>query len=313
MSLLSGKSCLPALGRPRYFHRAPRKAASSEPSTKRAPTAAGGYRGGTRKGLDLTLGGPVLSGSTTTTTTSRFFAPPTAPAAAQGALRGGILLRTLRAPDGRVLSGPSLLVDELLRLSGAPSVAALVTALWDGDTDAFPSDGPPRDGGDARGASLRLRAVDAPRARRTIYRSPRIGLDLSHASIPLPSGGSTDATLRHARTAFVARRYRCFVRPELLTANGRGQTFLGVYDSLSDADRQGPGERVAGRLAGAMGLSRKTGSAATVLKYLRSYEDGRGMALKRFVGGAGKGAGASPAPFLQMMGCLDALQRKEEA
>ena len=58
----------------RYFHRAPRRANTDPlvPST----TAAGGYRGGTRKGLDLTFGGPVLPLSSQAATTSKFFTKP---------------------------------------------------------------------------------------------------------------------------------------------------------------------------------------------------------------------------------------------
>lgn len=78
-----------------YFHRAP----------TRSPPAAGaplpGFRGGTRKGLDVTFGGP-------------------------GAV-GGILLRSMRrVSDGTLISGPSLLVDELLSTSSQPSIAALI-------------------------------------------------------------------------------------------------------------------------------------------------------------------------------------------
>ena len=59
----------------------------------------GSYRGGTFKGLDLTFGRP---GS-----------------------YGGVLLRSLRDDAGALVSGPSLLVDRLLSLTGAASIAEL--------------------------------------------------------------------------------------------------------------------------------------------------------------------------------------------
>lgn len=63
----------------------------------------GSYRGGSFKGLDVTFG-PVGD-------------------------VGGILIRTLEAPDGARINGPSLCVDHLLERTGAASVAALDEAL----------------------------------------------------------------------------------------------------------------------------------------------------------------------------------------
>ncbi|KAG9317912.1 hypothetical protein JVU11DRAFT_2143 [Chiua virens] len=84
-----------------YFHRSPRRADTSVPGLP--VTAAGGYRGGTRKGLDMTVGAPCIIQTSN--------APVT--------VRGGALLRTIRRRlDNHVVCGPSLLVDEILRLSG---------------------------------------------------------------------------------------------------------------------------------------------------------------------------------------------------
>jgi hypothetical protein len=58
-----------------------------------------GYRGGSFKGLDLTIG--------------------------DGEARGGILFRAAETPDGRIIDGPSLLVDHVLRLCKIASVAEL--------------------------------------------------------------------------------------------------------------------------------------------------------------------------------------------
>ncbi|KAG2111841.1 hypothetical protein DEU56DRAFT_929170 [Suillus clintonianus] len=47
------------IGSHRYFHRAPKRSNTSQANL--AAPVAGGYRGGTRKGLDLTFGGPVCT------------------------------------------------------------------------------------------------------------------------------------------------------------------------------------------------------------------------------------------------------------
>jgi hypothetical protein len=223
-------------------------------------------------------------------------------------LRGGILLRTLRrTSDNKVFSGPSLLVDELLRLTRSSNIAQLVTTAWGGDTYAFPCST-----ATTSRPSLRLHAqpsVSQGVARRyAIYRSPRIGLDLSNPSIPVPTSSSDAAlktTLAHSRPTFITRRYRYFTHPHLLTANGRGHTLLGVYETRqSTAEDDATAESVtAEALADVTGL--KLGTAA---KYLAEYRAGAGDSLVRFLGARGKGAGSSPVSFLRMTGCLDALQ-----
>jgi hypothetical protein len=81
-----------------YFHRA-------------GPGPNAGYRGGSRKGVDLTFGQP------------------------DGSAAGGILLRSMCQVDekgedvpDRVISGPSKLVDELVSLSGADSIEHVKTS-----------------------------------------------------------------------------------------------------------------------------------------------------------------------------------------
>jgi hypothetical protein len=59
----------------------------------------GVYRGGSFKGIDVTFG--------------------------DGTARGGILIRGAEAADGTLIDGPSLLVDRLLRLCAAATVAGL--------------------------------------------------------------------------------------------------------------------------------------------------------------------------------------------
>ena len=90
---------------------------------------------------------------------------------------------------------PSLLVDELLRLSGASNIATLVSSTWSGDTHAFPASDPER----PTRTSLRLHAIAKPMHAQTVYCSPRIGLDLSHKSIPTTADENTLA--QHPRAS----------------------------------------------------------------------------------------------------------------
>ncbi|KAG6885596.1 hypothetical protein C0992_005019, partial [Termitomyces sp. T32_za158] len=127
------------------------------------------YRGGSRKGVDLTFGG---SHPETRNVSAYFENAVSTVESNQSSARGGALLRSLRrVSDSKVISGPSLLVDEILRLSNAADIPELVEKKWKGDTSAFGS----------RPNSLFLRArasFSQPKA--AVYRSPRIGLELSH-------------------------------------------------------------------------------------------------------------------------------------
>ncbi|KZV64070.1 hypothetical protein PENSPDRAFT_640094 [Peniophora sp. CONT] len=245
-----------------YFHRAPRKTPIPKAAAGLKPA---GYRGGTRKGLDITLGCPSsLSGTN---------------------MRGGILMRTIRRiSDQRIISGPSLLVDEILRVSGATGLKDLVETHWLGDISI---------GSHSSGAKswLNLERVEKPKSLGTIYNSPRIGLDLSHPSVQI------DKT--NPRLRFVCAHYRYYMHPELLIANGRGQTFLGVIlltpkmlDCSLDAFVLNVSDRV--------GMQQ-----ATAVKYLNIYRAARETgSLSGFIGSVGKGAGSSAVPFLGMAGAV---------
>jgi len=144
-------------------------------------------------------------------------------------LRGGILLRTIRrTSDLKVISGPSLLVDEILRLSGAADIPELVEGKWGGDISAWTPDSPT---GTTRPTSLSLQRRNGGTSIRKspIYRSPRIGLELSHYS--------TKDSLDHPRVVYVSKPYRYFIQPDLLVANGRAHTFLGVYQTCRQSGR----------------------------------------------------------------------------
>ena len=185
-----------------YFHRAP--------AGKNGGVSKTGYRGGTRKGLDLTFGGPVESG---------FFASSSSGASSSTAkstsdTRGGILLRCLRRrSDKAIISGPSLLVDEILAQSGAQSISELVegASFWGGKTGAF--------GASSVGSpTLRVRRNDDSEdaeEQPVVYSSPRIGLDLSNPNVTL--------SLSDLRIQLIARPYRYIVHPELVTSKGKGK------------------------------------------------------------------------------------------
>ncbi|KAL0573654.1 hypothetical protein V5O48_008300 [Marasmius crinis-equi] len=300
-----------------YFHRAPKK---SEDASRSLTSS--GYRGGTRKGLDLTLGcAPPAAPSRSATIRSRFFgdteitgssdcpgsSKPT-PVASGVDLRGGILLRSMRrlGVDEKVISGPSLLVDEILKQSDprtdnpkALGIADVVDGLWKGDISAFSHRKK-----DSRLSSMFLKAVERPALAKsgiqnipTIYKSPRIGLELSHPGT-LPEAS-------HPRVIYLNRRYRYFVNPRSLIANGRVQTFLGILDVVQSEDMTNTGrDKIHAaskeRIAELTGL--KAGSVANYLNsFLEGYEEGK---LKAFVGPSGKGASSSPATYLRMMGTL---------
>ena len=309
-----------------------------------------GYRGGTRKGLDITLGRapPAVA--------SKFFPSSSAPSATESSeasdiVRGGALLRSVRrVSDQRVISGPSLLVDEVLRLSGAKEIAELVTVHWNSDISAFPPSTPSPSSVLDTAAQLRklprsttgllreplstmylIRAPPPARAaaepkfkealvdgRPRIFRSPRIGLDLSHSSIPSASSSSSEslpAALAHPRVTFIARPYRFFVSPYLLTYNGRGQSFVGVYDALVARGHCANDRELLGELVRLTGIKGPT--ATKYLMELRlGLEEGE---LGDFTGAKGKTVSSSVTGWLRMIGTLRRLgageqkEREEEA
>ncbi|TDL30081.1 hypothetical protein BD410DRAFT_710865 [Rickenella mellea] len=303
-----------------YFHRAPRRSNDSS----RSKTSASGYRGGTRKGLDLTIGklgtttttttatttSPYFSSSTsssTTTTTTTAGASSSSNVQREGPerdVRGGILLRSLRrVSDGKVISGPSVLVDEVLRASGAGGIKELVEDIWGGDTNAFqvsPS------AGNKGKASLRVEAIQDSEKEEGghgyIYSSPRIGLDLSHPG--------TSASPTHPRVAFVDAPYRFFVRPDLLTANGRPQTFLGVFSRLC-ADK-GDGFSLSLREADEEALDEfaKTSGIGrgAVVRYYADYRHGR---EKGKVSTYVKVKTSSPSEYLRMVGAVTSARSRK--
>ncbi|KAK0230119.1 hypothetical protein IW262DRAFT_379628 [Armillaria fumosa] len=249
-----------------YFHRTPRRSDDSTQSL----ISTSGYRGGTRKGLDLTI-------STVNPTKSPYFPSSSSqPNDSEKKAYGDVLLRTLRdLNSGKIISGPSLLVDHILLLSGAEKISDLVQDRWGNDINAFknPSVGESK-------THMFLCPASTANPKLHIYKSPRIGLDLSHPG--------TTASLTHPRVEFISQPYRYFVNPEKLTANGRAQTLLGVL----------PHKQLSG-------LKDKTLNA-----YMAEYQtglDGKAK-LEEFVGARGKGISSSPTKYMKLMGCIEALK-----
>ncbi|THU86181.1 hypothetical protein K435DRAFT_590386, partial [Dendrothele bispora CBS 962.96] len=289
-----------------YFHRVPRNTNNSNRNT----THSTGYRGGSRKGLDLTFGGPV------SVATSPYFQEDSLnQETSANSLRGGILLRSIqRVKDGKVISGPSLLVDELLAASKASSITKLVENHWKGDISCFRQHAT-MNGSDSDSSSsstfssLTVRPCESQQSDSdssvelpVVYRSPRIGLDLSNQKITL-------STPPHPRVIFVSKTYRYFIYPTLLTANGRHQTFLGALYSISSGPK--PVIRVDDQTK--TRISSITGIRdGTVQVYLDHFVSGYGdpendvapASLSSFIGSAGKGVSSNPARYLKMMGCL---------
>ena len=95
---------------------------------------------------------------------------------------------------------------------------------------------------------------------------------------------------------FVCKPYRYVVNPELLTLNGRPQTFVGVYDRLSKST-EGDTIKLAKAIAGTTGIQERT-----VLKYIDCLS--LGLDGKRGMGGFIRTKTRSVADYLVMVGAL---------
>lgn len=273
-----------------YFHRAPKPGGGVSMT---------GWRDGTRKGLDLTFGGPVDASAAAVSSS----ADPVKET------RGGILLRTLmRRSDSQVICGPSLLADEVISKSGAASIRDLVQEVWAGDTYAFGNTGNDSVNSINRQVTLSVRKNDtsAPRAKvPTLYSSPRIGLDLSNPTVT--------PTSDHPRVVYVSKSYRYFTQPALFGDKGRVHSFVGVYSHLLAGHARPPTgpEWDTASLSSCIAsiLSMRPELALKYVGHFHANEPGDLEALKQYVGKAGKGASGSPAAFLGMMGVLVEGQR----
>jgi hypothetical protein len=114
--------------------------------------------------------------------------------------------------------------------------------------------------------------------------------------------------LTHPRVVYVSKPYRYFLHPNLLTVNGRVQTFIGVYNACRASGRNS---------SNAFGLRRdiiRVGGFSEKIaeKYLADYKDGvKNGLLKTFVGARGKGISSSTSGCLKLFGTLARLQETE--
>jgi len=165
-----------------YAHRHPLQRESGRWYFHRTGTG-GRYRGGSFQGLDLTLG--------------------------DGSAYFGVLIRSVVTPEARVIDGPSLVVDHLLRLTGAEGVAALDRRIAGRSVGA--SDSP-----------VHLRPAARPRTA-TVWSSPRVGLSLAQAI------GSPQAA------RFVGRPYRFLTEPRAIR-KGKPHLVLALHGRGEKAD-----------------------------------------------------------------------------
>ncbi|MEJ5276705.1 MAG: hypothetical protein WHU94_12415 [Thermogemmata sp.] len=174
------------------------------------------YRGGSFKGLDITF--------------------------SDGQGWGGILLRGLQLPDGTITSGPSRLVDAVLRLAGQRQAADLDRLLQGRHAEDVTAPLCLRRSSEAEGQG---KPGDA--SIREMYATARVGLTLRRERA-CPAG------LR-----FLLRPYRFLIQPRALAA-GRPQLILALYLQGHTPDR----------------IQALTGTpAAAIRRYLQAYQQGQ--------------------------------------
>jgi len=194
--------------------------------------------------------------------------------------------------NGGVISGPSLLVDKILGITESRNIAELVRTKLEGSISAFSCQNDPC--GDHR-AKIYLANVPKNTSTHlpTIHRSPRIGLDLSHPTV--------SPQRNNPRVIYVSKLYRYFVHPELLKANGRSHTLIGLH--LEQPVRDNllyDHSALIRRLTEVTTLRR-----ATIQNYIDDYAEGfANRSLAEYVGTAGRGASSNPRTFMRMMGVL---------
>jgi hypothetical protein len=199
-----------------------------------------------------------------------------------------MLIRSVRrVQDDAVISGPCLVVDELLRQSSAADIKILVVEHWLKRVKGLE----PNNDGDG----MWIEPVGSPNvgALPVVHSSPRIGLDLSHAA--------TTPALDDPRVLFVARSYRFYLAPESLKVNGRIQTFAGLI-LLHDTSKPLSHTTII-REALAQGFSE-----SATKKYIQAFEQGLANAkLNPYIGSAGKNLASSAVRYISMVATLRKL------
>ena len=132
------------------------------------------YRGGSFKGLDITIGG--------------------------NGTFGAILLRSIKTDDGRVINGPSLIVDYLIESAGYESISELDRAIA---------------GRSVNDPSSPLHLTQSRTRNAKIYSSPRVGLTLKKIS------------RKEKPQDFIMKGYRFLTEPKSVK-KGRPYTIIGL-------------------------------------------------------------------------------------
>lgn len=140
----------------------------------------GSFKSGTFKGMDLACGGGLGSG-----------------------IHAGFLVRAIQETGGRIIEGPCLVVDEILKLNGAASIAAFVASR---DVPDLPADSL---------QELHLEPAVLPRYYKC-WTAPRVGLVLRQEEDADPSKPRATHSVGRP-VAFCARAYRFSTRPEKLS------------------------------------------------------------------------------------------------
>nr|CAG8508502.1 8205_t:CDS:2 [Entrophospora candida] len=159
-----------------------------------------GYRGGTRKGIDITFGNENAY--------------------------GGILIRSIKRiidneddDENELIEGPSLIVDEILRLCGVDnlSIKEMVEVKWMGKSGIC------KDFKNFNGmiCEEKIRNFN----KRAKYSTDVIGLTLSNTN-PSPN----------LRLNFLLKPYRFFIKPHLIK-KGKAQLIIGLYDRYQDINK----------------------------------------------------------------------------
>lgn len=173
-----------------------------------------GFRGGSRKGVDITLGNKEKDSA------------------------GGVLIRAILDQDsGKIIEGPSLVVDEILSTLRYKSIKELVEARWKERTgwcwdiesgfylEPRHIDVENNNGKKQRRPTKRQKILDYNGDEHAVHASSRVGLGLTNREPSIET-----------RLLFVGRPYRFVVKPWLLK-KGRVWTIFGMLEeSMSTAE-----------------------------------------------------------------------------
>ncbi|CAJ0753822.1 23606_t:CDS:2 [Entrophospora sp. SA101] len=171
-----------------------------------------GYRGGTRKGIDITFGNENAY--------------------------GGILIRSIKRiidneddDENELIEGPSLIVDEILRLCGVDnlSIKEMVEVKWKGKSGiskySTGVSSPYFIKSSSQSSMKHKRKSNNLKHKEIVYNSPRVGLTLSNTN-PSPN----------LRLNFLLKPYRFFIKPHLIK-KGKAQLIIGLYDRYQDINK----------------------------------------------------------------------------